>query len=228
VQHGPSLLLTYLKGLFLRHFWFAVAATVLITYYFVFQQDSKHTTYVPKSQRSKMKRTIRRYFSMLLKSWLKGWNELDKWLSQIKTKKRYKYKFTHLRCKRSKQYRKPRFIVMHAPADCHCVDESHRPREVHFDTDSRKLRVDNGASRCMSSYIEDFIDVPRPTNRGVRGVIGTANNNKVGTIQWRIEDDDGRVHTIRVPNSIYVPESNIRLLSPQHWSQTAKDHKLND
>ena len=80
----------------------------------------------------------------------------------------------------------------------------------------------------MSSYIEDFIDVPQPTNESVRGVVGSANNNKKGTIQWSIEDDDGKTHVIRLPNSLYVPETNIRLLSPQHWSQTAKDHKPNN
>ena len=80
----------------------------------------------------------------------------------------------------------------------------------------------------MSSYIEDFIDVPQPTNESVHGVVGSTNNNKKGTIQWSIEDDDGKTHVIRLPNLLYVPETNIRLLSPQYWSQTAKDHKPNN
>ena len=100
--------------------------------------------------------------------------------------------------------------------------EAHKMR---FDTDSKNLRVDNGASRCMSSHIEDFVDVPKQTNLGVEGLTGTAKGNFEGTIEWRIEDDDGRKHTIRLPGSLYVPKANIRLLSPQHWSQIAKDNK---
>ena len=231
MQHGPSLIFTYLKTLFMQHFWFTVSVTVLITYHAVYEPTSNHTTYVPKSQRSKMKQALRRCFSMLLKSWLKGWKRLDQRINKIKTKPRHKYyrHFNYLKRKRPKQCLKPRFFILHAPVvDCYSNDESHQPRSIHFDTDSRKLRVDNGASRCMSSYIEDFIDVPQPTNESVRGVVGSANNNKKGTIQWSIEDDDGKTHVIRLPNSLYVPETNIRLLSPQHWSQTAKDHKPNN
>ena len=66
----------------------------------------------------------------------------------------------------------------------------------------------------MSSYIEDVIDVPQPTNESVRGVVGSVNNNKKGTIQWSIENDDGKTYVIRLPNSLHVPETNIRLLSP--------------
>ena len=41
-------------------------------------------------------------------------------------------------------------------------------------------------------------------------------------IQMRIEDDNGRSHTIKIPNSLYLPELRLCLLSPQHWAQEAK------
>ena len=41
-----------------------------------------------------------------------------------------------------------------------------------------------------------------------------------GTLEWRREDDTGRVHTFQIPNSYWVPAGKVRLLSPQHWSQT--------
>ena len=40
-----------------------------------------------------------------------------------------------------------------------------------------------------------------------------------GTIKWKWLDDLGRTHEFRIPNSYYVPEGGVRLLSPQHWAQ---------
>jgi hypothetical protein len=43
-----------------------------------------------------------------------------------------------------------------------------------------------------------------------------------GTFVMRIEDDDGGTHTIKIPNSLYLPALRQCLLSPQHWAQEAK------
>ena len=40
-----------------------------------------------------------------------------------------------------------------------------------------------------------------------------------GTIKWQWLDDLGRAHEFKIPNSYYVPEGGVRLLSPQHWAQ---------
>jgi hypothetical protein len=45
----------------------------------------------------------------------------------------------------------------------------------------------------------------------------------MGTVEWEIEDDMGRTHKIRVPNTIYSATNRSRLLSPQHWAQGAND-----
>ena len=45
-----------------------------------------------------------------------------------------------------------------------------------------------------------------------------------GTIQWEILDDSGKRQTIKIPESYYVPNSNTRLLSPQHFSQQSNDN----
>jgi hypothetical protein len=50
----------------------------------------------------------------------------------------------------------------------------------------------------------------------IRGV-GTFN------FKFRLEDDNGQVHTIRVPNSLYVPSLKRVLLAPHHWAQEAHD-----
>jgi hypothetical protein len=35
-----------------------------------------------------------------------------------------------------------------------------------------------------------------------------------------VEDDGGMLYVIKLPGSIYVPNSPSRILSPQHWAQT--------
>jgi hypothetical protein len=78
----------------------------------------------------------------------------------------------------------------------------------------------------MSPHIKDFIDVPTPIRRKIKGFTGkTTSTVHIGTIRWNIEDDQGAVHEFIIPESIYVPEGSSRLLSPQHWAYVAKDHK---
>jgi hypothetical protein len=49
-----------------------------------------------------------------------------------------------------------------------------------------------------------------------------------GTIIWHIHDDHGVLREIRIPNSIYIPMSKHRLLSPQHWAQESCNDRQND
>jgi hypothetical protein len=90
-----------------------------------------------------------------------------------------------------------------------------------FDTDTTEIGIDNRATACMSDNIADFVGPLVATNRVVKGFAGhrTANVQR-GTIEWRWADDNGKVTTHRIPDSFYVPEGKVRLLSPQHWAQT--------
>ncbi len=47
-----------------------------------------------------------------------------------------------------------------------------------------------------------------------------------GTFKFNITDDDGKIHTIRIPNSLYVPNLKRCLLLPQHWVQEAGDKQI--
>ena len=95
-----------------------------------------------------------------------------------------------------------------------------------FDTDSVPLRIDNCTSKTLSHKIEDFEGPMIDVNHKVKGIGGALLSNvKQGTFKLRIEDDQGRPHKIMIPGSLYVPQSGVRLVSPQHWAQTAKDHK---
>jgi hypothetical protein len=99
-----------------------------------------------------------------------------------------------------------------------------RPKALSFDTDSFELLVDNGASRSITNNKSDFIDTPRLVPTKIEGYSGVSKASFIGTVKWSIEDDQGRVHHITLPNTIYDAKSKRRILSPQHWSQSAHDH----
>ena len=70
-------------------------------------------------------------------------------------------------------------------------------------------------------YIEDLIRPLEDTNKTIKGFAGARTNNpKTGTLRWQWSNDSGKMHTFEIPNSYYVPECELRLLSPQHWAQT--------
>ena len=75
-------------------------------------------------------------------------------------------------------------------------------------------------SGCISHVREDFVGPFKKTNKIVKG-FGEPRvlNVKVGTLRWSWEDDQGQKHTFDIPNSVYIPEGKVRLLSPQHWAQ---------
>ncbi|KAI2497134.1 hypothetical protein MHU86_17395 [Fragilaria crotonensis] len=94
-------------------------------------------------------------------------------------------------------------------------------RESRFDTDSGLVGIDNRCSACISHEPSDFDGPLEKSNRVVKGFGGSRTTNiKVGTLKWSWEDDQGAITTFRIPNSYYVPEGKVRLLSPQHWAQT--------
>jgi hypothetical protein len=73
----------------------------------------------------------------------------------------------------------------------------------------------------MSHIKEDFtgkLDEDQTAIQGYGGV--EVYDVYKGTLKWKIEDDKGRHHTIYIPES-YVPKSDARLISPQHWAQQA-------
>jgi hypothetical protein len=69
-----------------------------------------------------------------------------------------------------------------------------------------------------------FEDLRLNGNNGhVSGIVdGLAIKGK-GTFKFDITDDDGKRHTLKIKNSLFVPKMRRCLLSPQHWAQEAKD-----
>ena len=105
--------------------------------------------------------------------------------------------------------------------------QSGQPNQVSFDSDAFALYVDNGATTSISNRIEDFKGPVQPINRELDGVESKMRGLSIGTIKWNIDDDDAKMHTFRLPGSIYAPQVGKRLLSPQHMAQVAKDNKPN-
>jgi hypothetical protein len=60
----------------------------------------------------------------------------------------------------------------------------------------------------------------KPVKQKVKGLRGVLEGLQTGTIEWIIEYDEGMPYVIKLPGSLYVPNSPSRLLSPQHWAQT--------
>ena len=117
----------------------------------------------------------------------------------------------------------------HMPIHFHALRSStthtRGAKHCRFDTDSFRIGIDNHASRCMSNnraHFERFR--PSRSNATVGGIVGGLAIKGEGTFVFKVEDDDGRIHTIRIPNSLYIPRLPLCLLSPQHWAQEARDN----
>ena len=236
--YGPWLVLKLMIDWSYLQLVTAVAVTVL-TLSTTFTTEQYSRPYKAKSKRPIWTRMALEYCG-LLKSWIKiplQW--LEKWIGGLKvTRKRKRFK----RPKgRSISYRHRRiiswtrragnshniirlcaFTAVLAMASADSVGPS---ISIRLDTDSRPLRVDNCASKSISNCTDDFVGPLVDVNRKIKGIGGLADGLKMGTIKWKIEDDDGKVHDILLPGSYYVPSAPSRLLSPQHWAQVAKDRK---
>jgi hypothetical protein len=92
-----------------------------------------------------------------------------------------------------------------------------------FDSDSYDILVDGGATACISNNASDFIKPPQASKVRVKGFNGSTSSTKVGTVSWTVLDDTGHKRTLKIPNTYYVPECPLRLLSPQHFSQETRD-----
>jgi hypothetical protein len=94
---------------------------------------------------------------------------------------------------------------------------------MHFDTDSFIIGVDSFASVTMATQPDQFEDLILHTGQLVQGIQEGLSIKGHGTFKFRIKDDEGTVHMIKIPNSMYVPDLKYCLLLPQHWAQTAPD-----
>ena len=108
---------------------------------------------------------------------------------------------------------------------CSAVSTNFTGFEIQYDSDSFVIGIDNHVSKTISNDTKNFITPLTPIpNTFVKGVGGYINVMGSGTLRWRIEDDDGKVHTILVKDSLYVSNIPKCLLSSQHWAKQANNN----
>jgi hypothetical protein len=88
-----------------------------------------------------------------------------------------------------------------------------------FDTDSFKIGIDTLCSITMSGNVKCFENLKPVLSGSVGGIAGGLSIQGTGTFCFKIEDSTGKLHTIKLHNSLYVPNLPNTLLCPQHWSQ---------
>ena len=94
-----------------------------------------------------------------------------------------------------------------------------------FDSDSELIGIDNRCTACISPVLADFVEPPTPVSTTLIGFGGAPTTGlKIGTVKWTWEDDSGMKHDHLIPDSYYVPNAKIRLLSPQHWIKSLNEH----
>jgi hypothetical protein len=121
-------------------------------------------------------------------------------------------------------HRKERFPAFTSLDKVDCSD-----RYLQFDTDSFDIKVDNCCTYSLTPDLADFIGpIPKVKGKYIRSFSGkdTPVLHK-GTIKWTVNNDVSIARDIIIPNAYHVPAAPVRLLSPQHWAQQARDNKPN-
>ncbi len=99
-----------------------------------------------------------------------------------------------------------------------------RTRTIQFDSDSYPIGIDTHALHCMVNAPHLFEDLKLGEVGEVEGIKSGLNIKGTGTFKFKIKDNNGMAHKIKIQNSLSVPELMKCLLSPQHWVQEAKDN----
>jgi hypothetical protein len=188
--------------------------------------DTDTTHYIPQNQRGKPWQCTARLKTWAINQANKVADSITKWDTTNRAKKKIKTA-TAIATKignRGRSNRNVAFLAFAAVAMQ--ANGGLNDNQTAFDTDSSPIGIDNRCTGCISHRIEDFEGPLQESNRAIKGFGGSRTRNiKIGTIVWRWNDDQGKHHKFVIPKSFYVPEGNVRLLSPQHWAQTQKDKK---
>jgi hypothetical protein len=77
------------------------------------------------------------------------------------------------------------------------------------------LIMDTGASISISPFITDFISPIRPAQHiTIKGIASGLNVAGMGNLAYTFLNDNGVEQTITLKNSLYVPQSAVRLVCP--------------
>ena len=188
-----------------------------------FASPEEEQPYVPKRFRPPKRRWIHSIQNAMVRS-------TEPFLNAITTLKMHrKYQTIGFRSARPRRRRRKKVPLAHLhqdtiPAMTTTWANGETPPGRQFDSDSRALMLDDGASACITNDKGDFIEPPTKVNRKVRGIKGHAKATHHGTVKWHVEDDTGLVHVMVIRGAYLIPEAATRILSPQHLAQQADDH----
>jgi hypothetical protein len=87
---------------------------------------------------------------------------------------------------------------------------------IRFNTDSFVICVNTFASIALGNHPDQFKDLEMQGDTEVEGIKGGLDIKGTGTFKFHIEDDEGGVHLIKIPNSKYVTDLKVCLLLPHH------------
>jgi hypothetical protein len=73
--------------------------------------------------------------------------------------------------------------------------------QLNFDTDSYDILIDNCCSHTLTNDLQDYIEPPVKSTVRIRGYNGSNNSTKVGTVKWKIKDDNGKIYSFILPNT---------------------------
>ncbi len=96
------------------------------------------------------------------------------------------------------------------------TDLPYQVPRIRFDTNSFVINVNTFASTTLGNHPDHFKDLKMHDNTEVEGIKGGLDIKGTGTFKFHIKDDEGGVHLIKIPNSKYIPDLKVCLLSPHH------------
>ena len=182
-----------------------------------YEPKTEPPSYTPKSQRMPKSQWIKAYLKFIQGANI-HWPRHSITTTTGQRSRRSGYPLGYKR--QTKRKRKPPPMVEAFPT----TNADKQIKTIQWDSDGQPLMVDNGASASITPHLADFISPPKPINSKVKGIGGHAQATYKGTLQWKIQDDQGQSHRFTLPNSYYVATAPSRILCPQHLAQTAKDN----
>ena len=182
-----------------------------------YEPKTEPPSYTPKSQHMPKSQWIKAYLKFIQGANI-HWARHSITTTTGQRSRRSGYPLGYKR--QTKRKRKPPPMVEAFPT----TNADKQIKTIQWDSDGQPLMVNNGASASITPHLADFISPPKPINSKVKGIGGHAQATYKGTLQWKIQDDQGQSHRFTLPNSYYVATAPSRILCPQHLAQTAKDN----
>ena len=135
------------------------------------------TPYAPEERNKKNKPPINLWVKSLLKFLVCWWAILDNLVSALKVRHKlqsgYPLGYKRPRCTLRKC---PKFLSsLTTQVDPPQAFEDSMPLLARFDSDSKQITVDTGATLSLSHDRKDFVGEMTPLTRNVRGVLGNVN-----------------------------------------------------